>query len=350
MRTFFVAATIAAAALAAAGLAALRMDRGGARSEPAGRPELEARLERLAAEVEARLARLEDRLPGAWGAPPAPGEPFPEEAGEAEGGAPTPREELAARLARLEARLQVLEARLKGLEEDPVERGFTYASSTSPELRRRGVKALERVARSDPQALEAIRRLLADPEPRVRQEAVESIADLADGLSPGDPRLEEAARSLAERLSDEDPRVRRAAADLLGDLRSPQAALALIASLEDPDREVRRRVIDSLADLEDPAAVPALRALHERGERSLELALALKRLGDPVPFRSEAERLAQTFSTSQDEGERRKALKVLARQGGEEFRALFTRALSDPSPAVRKEAGEALEALEKASR
>ena len=45
------------------------------------------------------------------------------------------------------ARLEALETRLRGVEEEPVQRAFTYLQSSSAELRKRGIYNLETIAK-----------------------------------------------------------------------------------------------------------------------------------------------------------------------------------------------------------
>ena len=56
----------------------------------------------------------------------------------------------------LAMRISGLQTRIEALESDPIQRGFRYLDSDSAKLRAEGVKALEELARSDPQALAAI--------------------------------------------------------------------------------------------------------------------------------------------------------------------------------------------------
>jgi HEAT repeat protein len=326
-----------------------------------------------AAGLEARLARIEvalDRLRSQAAAAPAVDAPAakPPDGAERGDGAAAAVED---RVARLESRLETLETRLRGLEEDPISRGFAYMASTSSELRRQGIRLLGRVARSDPEARAAIRGLLADPDPMVREEAVETLAGVRDLeslprflelLDDGNVRVrsraadrlgellaeskdpvlvDQAARRLVERVADPDPAGRRAAIESLADLRSPAAAPAIIAALEDADDRVRAEAVQALARLGDPRAVQPLRALYDKasGEAALDLSLALRRLGNAEAFQREAVRL-QEVALDDDADERRRAdaVRVLARTDREAHRPLLQRLLEDPNPRVRREA------------
>jgi HEAT repeat protein len=89
--------------------------------------------------------------------------------------------------------------------------------------------------KADPAVLlSAHQRVLADPDTRVRSEAV-------NGLGRMGPRALPAAGGLAERLRDEDPGVRARAARALGRLGklAPAAVAALGAARSDPDGTVR---------------------------------------------------------------------------------------------------------------
>lgn len=372
-RSFTIAA-FGAVAILAAGLLVLR------RGSPADGGDAEAKLRDLearhgrltdelrgrAASFERRLARQDSKAAAARSSV----EPAEEPESEAADG-----DEAGGSIARIEERLEAIETRLGALEQDPVERGHAYVASKSKDLRRLGIRALRRVARSDPVALAALRRmvddpdagvraealealadagdaasvpqmlgLLADPAAGVRVEAVQALAQLLDDVDPSDPRLVEAARSIAGGLADPDPRVRRSAADKLGEMKTREIVPALVGALQDADQGVREEAILSLADLGDPSAVRALRALYDQGGggQSLDLAVALKRLGHAQPFQREAARLSAVAATGESERDRRDAVRFLARHGGKEYGEVVSRALNDPSPEVRKAAQKAV--------
>jgi HEAT repeat protein len=288
-------------------------------------------------------------------------------------------EPLALRVDALESELRSIETQIRALSEDPVSRGFEYVASPNGELRRRGIEMLRRLGRSDPQALAAIRNLLDDPDTRVREEAlealaeagdresipsilgllgdaeagvrnraIESLSELLEDADASDPQVQAAAVAIAERLSDPESNVRRQAADALGDFPGQTTVSALIRSLDDAHEEVREHAIDSLAGLEASSAVPRLREMYDRGAGGLgvDLAVALRRLGDPAPFDVEVARLSQIAISSADERERRGAVRTLGRFEARELRGVLERALQDPSQGVRREAEEALEELD----
>jgi HEAT repeat protein len=78
----------------------------------------------------------------------------------------------------------------------------------------------------------------------------------------------------------------------------------------------------------------------------MDLALALRRLGDVQPFQEEATRLSQLATGNVDEGERRQAIRQLGRFEADELRPVFEQALRDTDRRVRREAEEALEELD----
>jgi HEAT repeat protein len=75
---------------------------------------------------------------------------------------------------------------------------------------------------------------------------------------------EAAVAGLIALLKDPDPGVRSQAADTLAELEAHDAVDALIASVKDANVDVRRHVIDALGEIGDPKALDALtRALKD---------------------------------------------------------------------------------------
>ena len=120
--------------------------------------------------IEARLKRLEEQVALLRRAPAA-------SAGD---GAAEPAADAGGDQAALEANLSTLQERVKGLEEDPLRRGYAFLASENPELRRQGINTLDRVARFDPEARAAIRELLKDPSARVREQAAQKLMDVRE--------------------------------------------------------------------------------------------------------------------------------------------------------------------------
>ena len=362
-------------ALVIAGSIAFLLSRSGRRGEdpgPAGGPPA------VRADLERRLAALEARLER----DPAP--EAPEE--EAEGRAAPAGEEgdpatssLEERVRKLEARVAALGTHVKSIDEDPVRRSALYLASPSPKLRREGIKMLRKLARSDPEARQALLEMLADPDPDIRREAIDAAADLKDAeaasaiaalFSDQDPRVRAdaiqaaakmlgklaindngtAAASLAQHLADPDAEVRRRAAGALGDLKARGSMPSLLKLLEDPEGRVREEAIASLGKIGDPSAAAALKAMYRpgAGRESLEIAAALKQLGDTGPLLEEIRRLGREAIESTAEETRREAIRGLSRHARAESREIFTKALEDPSPRVRKEAEDAMKKLPEA--
>ena len=325
--------------------------------------EVDDRLAGIEASIERRLARLEGGLAPRHAADSA----------EAAGDALEPRESLEPEeapldsddpLARVEARVSALEQRIEGLEDDPLRRGYAFLSSQSEELRREGIRALLRVARFDPEARSAIRRALGDASPRVRREALEALGDIRDKESVpemmelladqdaavrrraiqalGECGAAEAGVAVAQQLADPDERIREAAADVLGSLKSAEAGELLRNALKDANEDVRGEAIASLGEAEVKAAAPDLRRMYDEGggggRNRMRLVLALRRLGDDVPFRQEVERLSQIALGAPDESARSQAVRELASFARTEARTVFRQALEDPSALVRREA------------
>jgi len=288
--------------------------------------------------------------------------------------------ELDSRLGGLDDRLEVLEVRTDAQEDDPVDRGYTYLTSKSARMRGEGVELLSRFARSDAQALGAIREMLNDPSSEVREEALEALqrADDIESLprvltlmddASGDVRAESlqtvsdlmdedeenasgldrqaVTDSIQGRLSDGDPDVREAAADVLGELNARGAVPSLVGALSDPNEDVREQAFDSLLEVQDPAARPHLQRLYSEatGEDAVSIAVALRRLGDGTAFEREAARLAEEVHRSPDERARRNAVRSLGRHAGEEYREVLNLALDDSSRRVRDAAKQAIRRL-----
>jgi hypothetical protein len=319
------------------------------------------------ADIQASLKRLDERMRilEASGSRKAGADGAGTVAGEDEDQARARAEE--PRLASLESQLSTLGERVAGLEQDPVRRGFAFLGSENPELRREGVNILRDVARFDPEARAAIRKLLHDPSPRVREQAAQVLGNFRDkealpvlmellGDSEasvrrravlGLTRLEagDAGPAMTERLaSDQDARVREAAADGLGRLKSSQASGALLKALKDPSEGVRAEAIASLGEVGAREAAPALRAMYDQdpGPDRIRLVLALKTLGDEAPLHQEVQRLSQLVEKDADPGIRRQAVRELATLARDSSQQVFSQALLDPSPIVRQEAERAL--------
>ena len=121
---------------------------------------LEQRLDRLEQRLDDGLRAVMEQRP-VVGLREMPGGATEEggENGEVDSGESDSEDDL---LGSLLARLDDLDLRIRGLEEDPIERGYSYLSSQNSELRRQGIYALERIAKLDPQARETIRQMLQD--------------------------------------------------------------------------------------------------------------------------------------------------------------------------------------------
>jgi len=269
-------------------------------------------------------------------------------------------------LASLSGRLEAIETRLRGLEEDPVERGYTYLQSDSADLRRQGILALERFAAKDPEAIAAIREMLTDPNAEVRRTTLDTLADLEDKASAGNavPLLDdedasvrreavltlarlghaEAGADIAGLLTDPDASVRERAADALGNLKFRGADDQLLRALDDSNGRVRGEVISSLGEAGVKAAAPRLRALYDDnpGDQRYRLAITLRRLGDTAPFEAEVSRLSSSALEHESASQRRGSIRTLAWLARDESKEVFQRALEDSSSQVREEAQRAL--------
>jgi HEAT repeat protein len=348
-------ASLALAALALAGLALVSQPR---HENGIALRRMEDRLERLEERLDDALDDLE-RLaaqPRPTRSPPPPAEP-PASSEAAVSLLPFERPEPL--LDELLARLEDLETRLKGLEVDPTERAYSFLRSRSPELRREGIRSLVRVARSDAEARQALRQMLADADPGVRRAALDGLAGAGDreaaaeiqrlladpdaGVrreaidSLADLGVKESGLAIAALLKDPDRRVRAEAASALGRLKASEAAGFLLAVLQDPDDSVRGEAIASLGEVGDRNAASYLRAVYDGdpGRHRTRLVRALQRLGDSQPFDAEVSRLSEAALGGATEAARSDAIRALAALSRERSRPIIEQALRDSSPRVR---------------
>lgn len=204
-------------------------------------------------------------------------------------------------------------------------------------VRRDVLGALEELG--DPSTLGEVADLLKDPDPAVRGRAALAMADIAEDSKDPANRAR-AASALAPSLSDADPRVREDAVKALRDMAGSEAVPGLSAALKDARFEVRAEALRGLGEIADPATQAVLREAYGDGSgpNALDAALALKSAGDPSAFARETQRLRGLAQSSGDPNERRTALRLLAENEPNTSRALLEQALRDPSDAVRREA------------
>jgi len=269
-------------------------------------------------------------------------------------------------ISRLRSAINDLDYRIRALEEDPINRGYTFLNSENPELRRRGIQSLFRLARLDPAAREAIRGMLDDDDPRVREEAADAVGRLGDKEAVpmlvqllNDPEAgvrkeavqnlsrlgaKEAADAVAKLLSDPSDRVREEAADVLGRLRASQAAPLLLEALKDKNEKVRGEAIASLGEINAREALPLLRQIYDTdpGPHKYRLIRALQSLGDTGPLNQEVKRLSEVALNAENVRDRAKAIQMLSWLAPKEARPVFQKALEDSNGWVRKEAERAL--------
>ena len=170
-----------------------------------------------------------------------------------------------------------------------------------------------------------------DPDPMVRAQAVEALAD---------SEVVEHVATLADLLADEDEDVRAEAASALGDVRAREGLEHLMDALFDESEEVRDEAISALGRRGDIAALPALSELYAArgGAVSFRLLKTMKRLGDDRPFRRELERLSRSALAGRDAEVRYRAVRTLARHAPHESRPLFLLLTDDPDARVRRAA------------
>jgi len=340
---------------------------------------LEAKLSDLERRLESRLAALETRAGEGYGVV-GEGERRSAERASGEDVETNDSGELdsAARFAQIEQRIADLELRFQASGQDPVQRGFTYLESESPQLRREGVRLLKRLARTDPEARRALRGMLADPDGKVREQAIEALAEARDrealpqilnlladenagvrgealeavedliGEDTDPAMIAAAIESVLPALSEPNRKLREDAIEVLGRLRAREAVPDLLDFLASEENDIRENAISALGEIGDPRALPALRDLYEKsggGRDALRIARSLQRLGDPSAMVAEAARFRDVALTSTDARSRAQAIEFLAENAGEMHRDVLERALQDPDGRVRREAQQGLERI-----
>ena len=266
----------------------------------------------------------------------------------------------------LATRVSALRTRVEALESDPIDRGFRYLDSDSARLRAEGVKALEELARSDPEALAAIRDMMNDPSEDVRWWSVDTLADIGNKESIpflmnmlGDPSAKvqqevinslgrlgakDAGPQIAAFLDSDNPETRAKAADAIGKMKYAGASDALLASLGDQNGRVRSEAIWSLAETGAKDAVPALRKIYNEnpGDQRYSLVRCLRTLGDNGPFNAEFKRLSSQALESEDHNQRTEAIRNLTYFAKSEAKSVFQQLQKDPNKRVRDHANWAL--------
>jgi HEAT repeat protein len=321
-------------------------------------------------DLEPRLARIEEQLAGLGPRGRGGGPVFLVDPAQ-----PAEKAQVSEAVAALSREIAELRAQVGELGGVSSRRAFELAASPEAGARRRAIRDLRELARDDPAARKELGRLLRDGDPGVRREAVDAFRRLRDPAALPDVmalfgdqepavrgRAARAAGDLAEQvqdpalrtkvaqgvqtlLADDKPDVRKEAAEALRELGGKEAMPGLLRALGDGSFEVQAEAVRGLARVGDPAAIGPLRQVYGDGSgaNALEAAVALARLGDGGAFQKEAARLRGLVQQGGSADEKREALRLLARHNPEESRAVFEKALRDPSEAVRREAQRALE-------
>lgn len=105
--------------------------------------------------------------------------------------------------------------------------------------------------------------LLYDPEPAIRELAVESLAVIG---TPG------AIQGLGFALTDADPLVRQTAIEYLAEIGTPEALGTLVVALNDPDPGLRLAAVHELGDQDSPVANSLLQQFLSDTDQSVRMA------------------------------------------------------------------------------
>ncbi len=160
----------------------------------------------------------------------------------------------------------------------------------------------------------------------------------AVAITLGDIGLPEAIRPLVAALNDKgpEPSLRWAAARALGTIGHKKAVPSLLKVLEDRDPNVRKAAVDALGQIGDHRALsPLVRQLADTSPEVRKAAIeALSRSGPAV-----IDLLLLAYQTA---WQREAVVKILGTVGDQRVSDVLLQALTDYSPAVRREAAWAL--------
>lgn len=190
----------------------------------------------------------------------------------------------------------------------------------------------------DKKALEMILASLKDPDPSVREEAIEAIGDL------GDPALLDAIKDMA---TDPDASVREELAEALENMPGDKAGAVLTALLSDSNSEVIEEALDALRSNPYPGALPMI-LQHVQGQDLdlvAEAGATLRRWEESAGAHQALERVAADLS-HEDPLARISAIRRVRRVGGDgAIQYLQYLVDQDDNLTVRMEAQRALQRL-----
>ncbi len=174
---------------------------------------------------------------------------------------------------------------------------------------------------------------LANPDARVRRNAVEALAETKE------PELLETFVDILK--SDPESSIRRLAAHFLGELKSAEAFDALIIAIGDESADVRREAAESLLKLNDSRAVaPLAKALRDKDRtvrKTAIQALGILKAPEVVPD------LIDIVDSTSSSYERKSAILALTEIGDPRRVAILVRtAMYEQDPDVRIEAEKAI--------
>ncbi|MGQ9767263.1 MAG: HEAT repeat domain-containing protein [Anaerolineae bacterium] len=205
-------------------------------------------------------------------------------------------------------------------------------TAAEPSRRWRAAAGLGRNPLRSPQAIAALIRALADPEPIVRWHAAEALAAQEAG---------HAFPALVAALADPEPLRRAGAAEALGGLGGEAATLALRPHLSDADPGVRAAVAAALGRIGDPTVVTDLLPLLDDADPDVvrAAAAALGRLGSTAATMPLAQALVRP---GQPLLVRRALAAALMHVPHPNAQPQLLAVLTDPDPQVRAYAAQAL--------
>lgn len=178
---------------------------------------------------------------------------------------------------------------------DAYQQALSQLKSKDSQIRRTAAEELGRLR--NPEAKEALLKLLADPDGSVRAAAVNSL---------GIMRIQSVSAEIAKLLeTDQIPSVRQASAIALGYIADSSVLSSLIKGINDPHEGTRFACINSLGILRNPAAVGALtkELLNPDARIRRTVAYALGNIADRNAVPSLLNALKIALSTAPEKGQ-----------------------------------------------
>lgn len=197
--------------------------------------------------------------------------------------------------------------------------------------------ALGDLRRITPKGMRAMRSLSRSTDVESRAKAIHNL---------GEQGLTLAADEVIKALHDPQPRIRRQAAEAIAQMRDSRATDELIHQVEEHPDLLEEETIDALGVLRDPRAIPTIIGTMRspRSQLRRASARALGRIGEKTPEVVSA--LIRAASDEWDMDLRRTAVQTIRRLEIWDAEPVICRCVCDPHPSVRIAAAEAVAEME----